>query len=436
MALAVNFSIVSGWFPTVVVVVAIASVVLAVGWWDGAWKAQLLIGIPVSLVLTVLVGVAIHVFNLVPDAFPDTFYIWAWLLLFSLVVAVMGWRKAHWSLRTFSVFAVIFTFIAAFTVVNQSYGYYPTLARLFGKNAANFVALPELNAIRNQVRKTGRLPDHGDTISIHIPPTVSRFQTADAYIYVPPAYFRNPEPSLPVIELIAGVPGQSSDWTRAGFADTTATAFAERHGGVSPILVMPDANGPAGDTECVNSKLGNAETYLTVDVPAFMRAEFNAATGPNSLAVAGLSAGGTCSVVLALRNPTVFQTFGDYSGYATQTYMNDDEQGTIQTLFNGSTAAYNAHDPTHLLKANTYAKTSGWFEAGEQDPGALAAAQALHPLAVSAGFEQACLLTPDGTHSFTFWAMAFRDSLPWLSWKLGLTPAPRDSPAKCTPPIP
>jgi hypothetical protein len=92
--LAINFSISSGWFPVLVVTLAIATTVLAVGWTDGAWRLQFLIGIPLSFVLTVLVGVAIHVFNLVPDDLPRTFYLWAWLLLFSAVVGVMGWMPA------------------------------------------------------------------------------------------------------------------------------------------------------------------------------------------------------------------------------------------------------------------------------------------------------------------------------------------------------
>ena len=146
---AINFSIVSGWFPVVIVTVAIVSTVLAVGWWDGAWKMQLALGIPISLALTGLVALAIHVFNLVPDAFPNTFYLWVWLMMFSLVVAVLGFTKAHWALRTFSVLAIVFCVIAAFTVVNETYEYWPTLDRLFGKTAANFVALPELNAIRD-----------------------------------------------------------------------------------------------------------------------------------------------------------------------------------------------------------------------------------------------------------------------------------------------
>jgi len=115
-----------------VIIVAIASVVLSVGWHDGAWKWQLPIGIPISFVLTVLTAMAIHVFNLVPDQFPSSFYLWAWLVWYSVVIIVLGWTRAHWLLRTFSVIALVFSVVAAFTVVNQSFDYYPTLARLLG----------------------------------------------------------------------------------------------------------------------------------------------------------------------------------------------------------------------------------------------------------------------------------------------------------------
>ena len=325
---AVNIDLITGWFPTTVIIVAIASVVLSVGWHDGAWKWELPIGIPVSFVLTVLTALAIHIFNLVPDEFPQTFYLWAWLVWYSIVIIILGWTRAHWLLRIFSVIALVFCVLAAFTVVNQQFDYYPTLQRLLGKNAANFTDLPALKAIRTETRETGKLPDHGETIAVTIPGTVSKFHTGQAYVYLPPSWFASPEPQLPVIELIAGIPGQPSDWTRAGYADTTSTAFAEQHHGKSPILVIPDNNGNAQDTECSNSSLGNAETYLVKDVPAFMQANFNAAVGKHSLAVAGLSDGGTCASMLALRNPQVFQTFGDYSGYASPTYLNDNAQQT------------------------------------------------------------------------------------------------------------
>jgi enterochelin esterase-like enzyme len=433
---AVNIDLITGWFPITVVIVALASVVLSVGWLDGAWRWQLPLGIPISLVLTVLTAVAIHVFKLVPAEFPRSFYLWAWLIWFSLVIIVLGWTKAHWILRTFSVIALVFCVIAAFTAINETYDYYPTLARLLGKNAADFASLPQLKAIRTEVRQTGKLPDHGETIAITIPPTISKFQTGQAYVYLPPAWFRSPEPQLPLIEMIAGVPGQPSDWTRAGYADTTATAFAEEHKGTAPILVIPDNNGiKTSDTECSNSVFGNAETYLVKDVPNFMQANFNAAVGKHAMAVVGLSAGGTCASILALRNPSVFSIFASYSGYASPTYINDDEQQTIVQLYGGSKADYEAHNPVNLLQTNKYTGSAGWFTAGQSDPQPLAAVGQLADLAKKAGM-QVCSTTPPGDHSFVFWAAAFQISLPWLSWKLGLTSPPKNTPAQCTPPIP
>jgi enterochelin esterase-like enzyme len=432
--LAVNIDLITGWFPVTIVVVSIASVVLSVGWRDGAWKWQLPLGIPVSFVLTLLTAVAIEVFNLVPDQFPTSFYLWAWLLWFALTTIVLGWSKAHWLLRCTSIIALIFCVLAAFTAINQSYDYYPTLARLFGKDAANFTNLPQLQAIRTHARRSGRLPTHGETITIAAP--ISKFDTGQAYVYVPPIWFKSPEPQLPVIEMIAGVPGEASDWTRAGYADTTATAFAKQHGGIAPILVMPDNNGnKTQDSECSNSVFGNAETYLTKDVPNFMEANFDAAVGKHSLAVAGLSAGGTCASILALRNPEVFQTFAEYSGYATPTYQDDDAQQTIDQLYGGSKRDYQNHSPLYLLQKNRYVGTAGWFAAGQSDTQALMAAKRLAALAKGAGVDT-CITTPPGDHSFAFWAASFKTSLPWLSWRLGLTKAPTHLPATCDPPLP
>jgi S-formylglutathione hydrolase FrmB len=435
MELVINFSIITGWFPVVVITVALASLLLTVGWRNGTWKSQLVFGLPAAFVLTVLLALSVHFFQFVPDDFPRTFYLWAWLVIFSVVVAILGWPKGRWVLRPLSIVAVLFCFLAACTVINQQFGYYPTLERALGKDAANFTSLPALQVIRDQVRDTGHLPDHGDTIFVTIPPTKSKFQTGQAEVYLPPAWFHNPEPALPVIVLIAGYPGMPTDWTRAAFADTTANEFAAKHQGVAPILVMPDSNGAAQDTECDNSKLGDAETYLTEDLPAYMRTEFNANSGAHSFAVAGLSAGGTCATVLALRNPKVFPDFATYSGYSAQTFKTSDKAVTIATLFNGSLAEYNKDDPTTLLTNNKFPTTSAWFETGAQDAALLPDAQHLQRFADKAGLAQVCFLSPSGGHDFPFWTRAFKDSLPWLSWKLGLTPAPTDSLAKCTPPI-
>ena len=53
------------------------------------------------------------------------------------------------------------------------------------------------------------------------------------------------------------------------------------------------------------------------------------------------------------------------------------------------------------------------------------------PHAADAGIDT-CLATPPGGHDFAFWKQSFSDSLPWLSWKLKLTPQPHSVPATCT----
>jgi hypothetical protein len=45
-------------------------------------------------------------------------------------------------------------------------------------------------------------------------------------------------------------PGSRRIGTRAGYADSTSTTFAKFHDGTAPILVIPDNNGNAQDTEC------------------------------------------------------------------------------------------------------------------------------------------------------------------------------------------
>ena len=189
---------------------------------------------------------------------------------------------------------------------------------------------------------------------------------------------------------------------------------------------MPDSNGSDfADTECVDSPLGNAETYLTVDVPAFMRANFGASTAPDSMAVGGLSAGGMCATMLALRHPTLYGAFGDYAGLTSPTVGESvNPQATTRALFGGSTAAYQAHDPLHLLATGTYPGMGGWFEVGTGDGGPLAAQRELVPMAQQAGIDVHAVEVPGAGHTFSLFAQAFADSLPFLSCRLGMTPDP------------
>ena len=427
-----SISIIDGWFPRALFWVTVAVCAIAVVLRRDVLH-EFLIGIPIGIGFAVVLFGALAITQAVPPGAPRSLYVWLGVACLMAGLVIAGWRRAHWPRRISGLVAVILAVVSAGSAVNQTFDYYPTFDRLMGKSANHFLDDQQLTAMRQEAARTGQLPDHGATLAVTIPGTGLKFAPRQAYIWVPPAWFGRDQPKLPVIELLHGTPGDPDNWTKSSFADATSLAFAEQHHGAAPILVMPDINGSFGaDSECVNSSMfGDVETYLTKTVPQYMQKSFNASTATGSVAIAGLSEGGLCATTLALNNPKVYVAFGNYSGDASPTYQNDNEQQTIQTLFGGSQADYNAHNPPSLLTGQRYPGLSGWFAAGQQDTAALQAAHQLQPLAASAGIDT-CIATPPGGHDFAFWQQAYSDSLPWLSWKLKLTPQPQSVPAQCS----
>jgi S-formylglutathione hydrolase FrmB len=385
-------------------------------------------------VVTGVVALVLTLGSLVPSDFPWLAYVWGFGFVLAVWVTATGWTGAGRWRRVVSVGAVVLTLLAALDTVDVQSGSFPTVGRLVTFDPENVVEVPQLQEIRAQVAATGKLPDQGVVITVTIPPKVSHFATRPAYVYLPPVWFSKVTPSLPTLILLPGEPGNASDWSGDGDADNTADAFAQTHHGVAPIIVMPDPNGLLTvDSECVNSKFGNAETYLVQDVPAFARSQFNASDRPGSLAIGGLSAGGTCSVMLSLRHPTVFPTFASFSGFATPQYQETSQADTIDILFGGSEQDFAAHDPVQLLRNGHFDGLAGWFEVGDQDQEPLEAAHNLQPAALRAGIAT-CILVRPGGHDFDLWSQALEDSFPWLSWRLGLTPQPSSEPATCKSP--
>lgn len=448
-----SISIDAGWVPVVVIVATMLSLLASIGWrssqtrrrrrasseWSepevrrlSTWRWQLLFGIPITLALVGMAALIDDGVALIPYQYPNSFYAWFGFIPLAACFCVLGWLGAPWWRRIVSLLSVVLACVFAFVVVNEHYQYWPNIGSLLGKNAQYQVDDVQLKQAQADYRKTKRLPDHGFTITENIPGTKSGFTTRDAYIWLPPAWVASPTPRLPVVELLHGSPGAPGDWTRAGFADQSAQAYALQHGGKAPILAMVDSNGSeTNDTECVDSSRGKAETYLTVDVPDYMREKFAAKTGDRTFAVAGESAGGMCSTMLALRHPDIYAAFGDYAGLTSPTVGQDVDPGaTVSALFNGDQDAYNEHDPLWLLKNRRFKDLAGWFQVGLSDAGPLAAQRTLVPLARSAGV-YTCALEIPGQHDYTFVTQAFQTSYPWLSWRLDLGPEPQ-TPATCS----
>lgn len=411
-------SLVAGWFPATVLVMAALALAALVPWEQRVRWRVLGVGLAAAAALTALTVAIVHLLGGLPWPLPWTFDLWFGGVLLGPALAAAGWRSVRWR-RVLAPVTLVVTLAAAATLVNQQYAYFPTVGSLFGVtgDATTLHRIQALRAHRARVTK-------GELVEVAIPGRVSHFDARDAWVWVPPAYLSTPTLKLPVVELLGGSPGDPVDWIRGGNATATADAYAKAHAGIAPVLVMPDENGSfTADTECVDGPGGRAGTYLTVDVPAFMRHTFQTSSGPDSLAVAGFSEGATCSAVLALTHPQEYRAFGDYSGLAAPTVRADvDPARTTQELFHGSAADYAAHDPAHLLRTRHYPGLAGWFEVGAADGSALHAQDALVPLARRAGGRVVAVVDPGGGHDFTLWTQAFRRSLPFLAAHLA-TPA-------------
>lgn len=316
---------------------------------------------------------------------------------------------------------------------NRFYHFYPTLSSVVAGQHQTY-SRSQLTIIRSKAHSVVAqtleqqiappLPESGSVYNLAIAGKTSGFVARDAIVYLPPAYPRHATPTshFPVLLLLGGTPGSPQDWLNGGELQKTANDFAARHHGISPLIIVVDNNGSfRNDTECVDSPKGNAEQYLTVDVPAYIKANFNVATNPQQWGIGGLSEGGMCAAMLTLRHQDVFRHFLDFGGDPTVTLTNS--ATAIQTLFKGSRPDWQEHSINWLLRNRPVDHgVSGQFVVGRNDNHAIVAnLQATYNLARDRGLSATLEVIPGGGHSYQVWSQALKDSLPTLSYNLGAT---------------
>ena len=260
----------------------------------------------------------------------------------------------------------------------------------------------------------------GQVITRVIPGGSSGFRARPAFIYLPPVLRQAPQTKLPVLILLHGTPGRPSRWVQLGAAAQTMDAFAATHGGLAPIVVMPDINGSfLSDTECVHSRRGNVEDYLTRVVPDYVLAHLPVAAPGRQWAIAGLSEGATCSLMLGLRHTSMFSTIGFFSGLASPTVGDTNAPAaTIARLFGGSRSKYNHHDPLWLMRHATYPSLAVWLETGTRDRQSQAAAAEVAAVAHNAQVSTVVRSTPGG-HEWPVYRTSLRQALPWMWGRIG-----------------
>jgi S-formylglutathione hydrolase FrmB len=184
--------------------------------------------------------------------------------------------------------------------------------------------------------------------------------------------------------------------------------IAAAHGGVAPVVVIPDQLGAKGSNPmCVDSPLGHAATYVTVDVRRWILAHLPVSHDRQEWTIAGFSEGGTCAIQFGAGYPSLFGSLVDVAGQLAP--RNGSVAHTIRTGFGGSVVEYHRKSPLGLLAAQHFPHTRALFAAGALDTRYSPMMRRVAAAAAKAGMTVSTREVPGGAHN---WNMA-RAGLAW-----------------------
>ena len=332
---------------------------------------------------------------------------------------------------TVTVLATLVALTSVGLSLNSDFGEFPTVGSLFSSPTTNLstAAVPVVThqlgsrfmtaGVSAGWKAPAGLPATGTVRSVDIAGTVSGFKARNAVVYLPPAYSAANRPVLPVLLLVSGQPGSPESWLRSTSLVTQLDSFAAAHGGLAPVVVMPDPNGSdQANTMCMDSALAPADTYMSVDVPHWIKTHLEADTNPAHWAVGGFSYGGTCALQMVTRHPEIYKTFMAISPER-EPAVAVNRSVTVHRAFHGDTAAFNAQLPLTLLAKNKYPETSGWFAVGSQDAAYSANVRVLQEAVDKAGMSTERAAFPGG-HSWAVANAALPQGLTFVFARLGL----------------
>ena len=359
----------------------------------------------------VLAWLVSDVWNVFGVSLSPVTLLWVSFFFGSLALAFWALARSRWWRRVLAILAIPVFLLSTAAGINADFGEATTLRDALG--------IPRYHAL-DTAPATGADAALGTVGTVTIPATVSGFVPRQALVYLPPAARVAHPPVLPVIEVFSGQPGSPDDLFVSGRLDAVLNSYAAAHQGLAPIVVVPDQLGaPDQNPMCVDSALGNVATYLTVDVPAWVRAHFSVAAAPGGWAIAGFSEGGTCSIQLGAEHPELFGTILDISGEITP--KAGAPAATIQAGFAGNAAAYAAAAPTAVLARHApYADLAVIFAVGGNDARYRAWASTLRDAATHAGASTHLIISPGTAHDWYTVNYAWTQALPLIMQRLGL----------------
>jgi enterochelin esterase-like enzyme len=164
----------------------------------------------------------------------------------------------------------------------------------------------------------------------------------DVTVYTPPGYDPAATRRYPVLY---EVPTSYRLW--GGATNVKAALDTLIDSGTIPAMIVVfigSAGGPFPDTECADSFDHRQwyDTFVGVTMVGWMDARYKTIAQPEARAIAGMSEGGYCAAILALRHHTVFGTSISFSGY----FQAGAAGVNSAAVFGGNKALLAAYSPT------------------------------------------------------------------------------------------
>lgn len=382
-------------------------------------------------VIALLTWLINNVWRPFPDLLPFTIILWSGVALAGMVLAFARQPLLRtWPQRVAAISAGVLVLAAAANQVNGYFQAYPSLRVVLGPwldpkpvftrnvNVRTVAAKPR-HALAGVWHPPSGMPKTGAVYQVIIPGVRSGFAARPGYVYLPPAYLATPRPQLPVLVLLAGQPGGPRQWVDSGRIQAMMDAFALHHKGLAPVVIMPDDLGSNfANPLCMNSRRGNVETYLTVDVPNWITTHLQVRSPKRGWAVGGFSEGGTCAIQLATQAPRLYPIFVDISGQLEPTLGN--RRLTISKVFGGDAAAYLRADPIVLLAHIRFPRDAGVFVGGVNDSVYTPQQRMMYLAARHAGMQVTFMGLPGG-HNWQVWRGGLERNVAWLAAELGIT---------------
>lgn len=385
-----------------------------------------LVAAAVGLALVWLIGDVLDVFGL---TFSWTFRSSVAGLFAGLVLALAGLgRGAAWR-RIVALVAIPAVVATSALFINADFGLYRTLNEI-----ATPPALPSLDPLPATAGSQdvasaafvvdwvppATMPAAGTVGETDIPATISHFAARPAVVYLPPAALVADPPRLPVMVMLSGQPGSPEDLFSTGRLASYLDSFAAAHEGLAPIVVVPDQLGsPDQNPMCLDSPLGDVESYITRDVTQWIQATLPATSDHRYWGIGGFSEGGTCTTQLGAAHPELYRTWFDIAGEVAPTIGDS----TVSAAFGGSAAAYDAAKPAALLAANApYDDVTAIVGYGALDDRYGGETRIVEAAMIAAGVDVTEIVSPGTGHDWNTVDYVFAQGIPLLCQRLGLDP--------------